>query len=276
MKKIAILLAVLLGVMYLHTFTWLLNVWLTDPVYSHGILIPVVSLFFAWKTIHDQGSRDPEPFRLGMVPFMLGIILHAFGFVMTFPFLSAISFMFVICGVILYIYGEKMMESLLFPVLLLIFAIPIPWTPAIATTLQSISARCSTTLLEILGVGITRIGSEMRLDDCAFSIGLPCSGMNTLISLLAISAVFVHLLKCPAPRKAALFCVTIPIAIAANIVRVTAIILIADHFGKDVAMKLFHDISSPFVFIIAFVFLITISKLMKCRIRERGEDDEAI
>ena len=276
MKKITILLALFLSILYFRTFVWLANTWFTDPVYSHGIIIPIVSLFLAWKNIRDKGIHDANPSKLGIIPLTFGIFLYITGSITIFPFLSAISFMFVLCGLILYLHGKQMMKSLLFPVLFLIFAIPIPLVPAIASSLQSISARYSALILEMLGVAVMRTGSEIQLEDCSFSIGLPCSGMNTLISLLAVSAIFIYLLKCPLLKKAALFCITIPVAIAANIIRVTSIILIADHYGVDVAMRLFHDFSSPFLFIIAFIFLIILSKLVKCRIGEKGGQNEII
>ena len=276
MKKITILLALFLSILYFRTFIWLANTWFTDPVYSHGVIIPIVSSFLVWKNIRDKGIRDTNPSKLGVIPLTFGILLYITGSITIFPFLSAISFIFVLCGLILYLHGKQMMKSLLFPVLFPIFAIPIPLVPAIASSLQSISARYSALILEMLGVAVMRTGSEIQLEDCSFSIGLPCSGMNTLISLLAVSAIFIHLLKCPLLKKAALFCITIPVAIAANIIRVTFIILIADHYGVDVAMRLFHDFSSPFLFIIAFIFLIILSKLVKCRIGGKGGQNEII
>lgn len=268
MRHATLLLVLFFSILYAHTFVWLAGTWFTDPVYSHGILIPIVSLFLAWKSVRDNDLCDTNPSRLGIIPFVFGILLYLIGSITIFPFLSAISFLFVLSGLILYLYGEEMMRLLLFPVLFLIFAIPIPIVPAIATTLQSISARYSALCLKMLGIAVTRIGSEIQLRDCSFSIGLPCSGIATLISLLAVSSIFIYLLNCPLLRKSALFCITIPIAIVANILRVTFILLIADHYGADVAMKLFHDVSSPFLFIIAFIFLITLSKLMKCSIGE--------
>lgn len=276
MKKITILIALLLTALYLHTGIWLVNVWFTDPVYSHGILIPAISIFLAWRGVRgtDANLQNPDPSRLGMLPFASGIILYITGFVLVFPFLSAISFLFVLCGLILYLHGKEMMKPLLFPVLFLIFAIPIPLVPLVTPHLQSISARCSVLVLELLGIAVARTGSEIHLQNCSFSIGIPCSGMNTLISLLAVSTIFVYLLRCPFPKKVTLFCMTVPIAIAANIVRVTSLLLIADRYSADVAMKLFHDFSSPFVFAIAFIFLLILSKSMKCKIVDVGGNNE--
>jgi len=68
-----------------------------------------------------------------------------------------------------------------------------------------------------------------------------------------------YFLKCQPYKKIALLCVTAPIAIIANILRITLLLLLANHYGAEVAMRFFHDFSSLFLFTIAFIFLIVIS-----------------
>ena len=86
MKKIKIPLALLLIVFpYIRTFTWLINSWLTDPQYSHGFLIPVISGVIAWMNIRKQKTEvefEPEePFKPGIFIFAVGLILYAARFI---------------------------------------------------------------------------------------------------------------------------------------------------------------------------------------------------
>ncbi|RZN14063.1 MAG: exosortase/archaeosortase family protein [Methanosarcinales archaeon] len=268
MKKITIFLIVFLSILYFRSFTWLVNVWLTDSYYSHGFLIPIVSIFIAWKNIH-RFEPESAPFENGLIIFIPGLILYIIGFIKLFPFLSALSFLFVTSGLILYFYGKNMMRCFLFPVSLLIFAIPLPVLilKKIAYSLQHLSAYYSTLLIKIFGVQVTRIGSEIHLQNASFTIGLPCSGMNSLISLLALAVIFIYILKCQPSKKIALLCVTVPIAIIANILRITLLLLLANHYGAEIAMRFFHDFSSLFLFIIAFIFLIIISTITGCKVR---------
>ena len=278
MKKFTILLALLLFILYLRTFGWLINAWLTNPYYSHGFLIPVISGFIVWKKYHKSDFKfKTEHYKTGIGVFALGLILHVIGFIIVFPFLSALSFLFTLSGGILYLHGKPVMRSLLFPVSLLIFAIPLPFLflQKIATVLQTASACYSALIIEMLGIPVTRAGAWIHLQNASFFIGLPCSGMNTLISLLALATVFIYILKCPQYKKAALFCITIPIAILANILRVTSIILVANHYGLEPAMKFFHNFAFPLLVIIAFILLILISELMGCKMGgENGEGHE--
>jgi len=151
MKKITILLALLLSLLYFRTFTWLINAWLTDPYYSHGFLIPIISGVIAWINICKYKKEDePEPFKPAIFIFAFGLILYAIGFIKIFPFLSALSFLFTASGLILYFYGKPLMRSFLFPVSFLIFAIPLPlvFLEKVAYVLQSLSAYYPALFLE--------------------------------------------------------------------------------------------------------------------------------
>ena len=298
MLSLAVLL--LLLPLYLRTFIWLTSVWLADPSYSHGFFIPIISAFFAWRKLRNRkgvsvyrgarrehrGSQSQDRCEVsglrslayshltercepGFFIFVFGLILYVIGFLKMFPFLSALSFLFVLSGLVLYFYGKDVMHALLFPISFLVFAIPIP-LPFIANVgfiLQSISAHYSTLIIEALGIPVTMRGAQINLQNASFSIGPPCSGINTLISLLALTAIFIYVLKCPFYKKAALFCISIPIAIGANILRITSILLIAHQYGSDAAMKFFHDFSNPFLFVIAFTVLIFISIIVGCKLR---------
>jgi len=277
--KTTVFILLLLSILYFRTFIWLINSWLSDPYYSHGFLIPIICGFVAWRNIREtkkekgreqkfKHETEPEPFKPGIYIFAFGLILYIIGFIKIFPFLSALSFLFTLSGLILYFYGKPLMRSFLFPITFFIFAIPLPFVflEKVAYVLQSLSAYYPTLIIEMLGIPVTRIGTEIQLEDASFIIGLPCSGMNSLISLLALATFFIYILKCPLYKKAALLCATIPLAIFANILRVTSLLLIATAYGAETANGFFHTFFSPLLFIIAFIFLILISIIIGCKV----------
>ncbi len=282
MKKITFFISLLLSLLYFRTFIWLINSWLTDPYYSHGFLIPIICGFIAWRNIREYKNKNPEtesetdldsaPFKFelpGIYIFAFGLTLYVIGFIKLFPFLSALSFLFTTSGLILYFYGKPMMRSFLFPVSFLIFAIPLPFVflEKVAYVLQSLSAHYPALFIEMLGIPVTRVGAAIQLEDASFFIGLPCSGMNSLISLLALTTIFIYISKCPLYKKATLLCITVPIAILANILRVTSLLLIAHAYGAETANGFFHTFFSPLLFIIAFIFLVLISIIIGCTVK---------
>ena len=266
-RMLIILLTVgLLSTLYFRTFIWLVDSWLGDPAYSHGFLVPLISGFIIWKKRHELHLN---PFGAGIFVFALGLFIYVAGFFWRAPFGLAISFLIVISGLILYLGGKEAMRSLLFPVCFLFFAIPLPFLPGIANILQSFSAHYSALVIGMLGIPVTTIGAEIHLETCFFVIGAPCSGMHTLISLLALAAVFAYFIRCPLYRKSILFFAAIPIALFANISRITAILLIANYYGSEAAMGFFHDYSSILLFAIAFLFLVVCSRGLGCGLKSK-------
>ena len=274
-KKTTIFIALILSLLYFRTFIWLVNAWLTDPYYSHGFLIPIICAFIAWRNIRKSkntinSKADSTPFKPGIYIFAFGLILYVVGFINIFPFLSACSFLFTASGLILYFYGKLVMRSFLFPIAFLIFAIPLPFVflEKVAYVLQAAAAYYPALFVELLGIPVTRTGAEIQLGDASFVVGLPCSGMNSLISLLALAAVFIYILRCPLYKKICLFCATIPIAIFANILRVTSLLLIANAYGAETATGFFHTLFSPLLFIIALIVLILITVIIGCKVKQ--------
>jgi len=273
MKKITIFIVVLLALLYLPTCVWLVNLWLTDPYYTHGFLIVIISCVIAWLNIQRYNNEceieQPGPF--GIYIFAFGLFLFAIGIIKVFPFLTALSFLFTATGLLLYFYGKRMLRALLFPIAYLIFAIPLPveWLSKVAYHLQSLSACYAASIIEMLGISIERTGAEIHLQNASFIVGAPCSGMNSLISLLALATIFIYILKCPLYKRAALLLVAVPIALFANILRIVSLLLIAETYGADTATGFFHTFFSPLLFFIAFICLILISIVIGCNVTAR-------
>jgi exosortase len=272
LRKDTIVIALILALLYIPTWSWLLSSWLTDPYYSHGFLIPVVSGIMLWRAVRNANNNptgiELEPYPNGLFVFAFGLCLYVIGFVTVFPFLAALSFLFTASGLVLYFYGTSLMRAALFPIAFLIFAIPLPvvFLVRLAYSLQALAARYPAALLNLLGIPVTRVGAEIHLTDASFVIGLPCSGMNSLISLLALAALFVYLLRCPLYKKATLLCLAVPIAIFANVIRVTSLLLIAHAYGAETATGFYHTLFSPLLFIVAFISMVIISILMSCTV----------
>ena len=133
--------------------------------------------------------------------------------------------------------------------------------------LQSISATGSASIVQAIGIPVTRTGAEIHLPEAAFTIGMPCSGMNTLISLLALVTLLLYFLKAPFYKKASLFLLAFPIAILANIFRIVLLLVIAYFWGTEVAMTFFHGFSSLLLFLVALLLLFLLSRLFGCSYR---------
>jgi len=212
-------------------------------------------------------AKTSKPIPSCILVIALGLSLYVAGVVSYFNFLSAISFLVVLSGLVLYFWGSKGLQSLLFPICFLIFMIPLPFLDNIGNWLQSLSAHWSAAIIGAMGIPVAITGAEIRLEESTFIIGLPCSGMNTLISLLALAAIFGYFLKGRFYKKAVLFIVAIPIAILANLLRIVFVLLIANNYGTETAMRFFHSYSSILLFLVAFACLAVSGRLLGLRFR---------
>jgi exosortase len=142
--------------------------------------------------------------------------------------------------------------------------IPLPILGEIGFQLQAFSARNSAWLGRAIGLPITATGAEIHLEGSTFVVGLPCSGLNTLIALLALAAIFIYLLRGPFYKKAILFALGVPIAIFANVFRIVFLLLVANYFGAEAVEGFIHGLSSLIFFLIAFLCLAILARLFRC------------
>lgn len=257
-----ILTGVILVTLYCPVLIWLIGVWLDSPYYSYGFLILPVSAFITWT--RRKELIITKPLSAGAAVFAIGLVAYVLGFIWKIYWLWAFSSLIVTLGLLLYFRGAKAARSMLFPICFLIFMIPLPFLDSIAIPLQSITTYCSASIATAVGIPVTRTGAEIRLADSAFIIGLPCSGMNILTSLLALAAVFVYFLKGSYYKRGSLFVLVFPIAILANIMRIVLLLVIAHFWGTEAALTFFHGFSSLLIFLIAFLCLFLLSRFFGC------------
>jgi exosortase len=268
MKKKSVLILIvtvaLIGIIYWPTFRWLVNAWMSNDYYSHGFLVPLVSGFFVW--VKRDYLKTREPSVIGIILLILGALLYISGFFWQIRVLGGLSLLVVITGLVFFVFGVHVARKMLFPLVFLVFMIPAPFVQEIAYRLQEISVVSSSWLLEVLGLPITSSGPEIFLKGTTFTIGLPCSGINTLVALLALSAVYVYILDGAIIKRASLFILSFPIAILANVLRITTIIMVAYFANVETAVGWYHDISSPLFFAISFLVLILVARILRCKI----------
>lgn len=256
---LAITLVVIVS-MYFNTLVWLFTAWWNDPYYMYGFIVPMISGYLVWNKRALLARLDKEQSSLGMPVIVAGLLIHGIGVFLTFRFASAVSIIIVLAGMILTIYGKAVTKALLFPIGFLFFMVPIPIAPVIGAALQAPSAGFAASLVSMLGIGATVTGAEICLAESAFEVGAPCSGMKSIIGLLTLAALYAYLLDGSMYMKVTIFLSALPLAIMANVLRIVAILLIANAYGSEVAINFFHDFSSLLLFSIAAFGLLIVGR----------------
>ena len=251
-QTLAILL-VSIGIFYFDTLKWLIVSWTNNAYYSHGFFIPIISGYLIWNMRKDLENIEKKHSHEGLIIFIVGIVMYGIGSLMTIRFISGLSLIVTISGLILYLYGWKFINKIKFPLLFLIFMIPLPIIDLAAPPVQTIAAAGSVKLANIVGIPVTRDGLLLNLPTGSLEVAIECSGLNSIISLMALSCIFAFILDFGLIKKSIIFTSSIPIAMISNILRITSVLAIGNKYGIEVATGYFHSFSSLLLFSIALV-----------------------
>ncbi|MBF0532566.1 MAG: exosortase/archaeosortase family protein [Candidatus Omnitrophica bacterium] len=243
---------------YIPTFIWMWDRWFAhDSYYSHGILVPFVTLFLIWMKREELGRTDKTCSAWGLNLIVFGILAHLFSSLFRIYFSSGFSLLLVLAGLILHFYGAKIFRIILFPVVFLVFMVPLPLVTitTISFKLKLIAAQLATLSLNHLGVPAVRQGSMIYMRDAYVVVEDVCSGLRSLISLTALSSVFAYLMKGNWWKRGMIFLSAVPIAIITNVARIMTLSLISEIWGSQYATGLIHDMTGFMVFALAFILL---------------------
>lgn len=265
--------SILVAALFIADFSY---IWGLDFSFTNDSIGPFIFLisgyliFLNYKRI-KEATVNPQPFA--MLGVIAAILLYLAALRAELPQAYHVAFIVFTLSSILYLFGAEVTKPLLFPVAYTFFVIPIDFIKeSIGVPLRFFVSVVSTGLFNILGMKAARVGTSIYMDFFSFDIAAPCSGINSLISLLALAAVFAYLTEKSNIKRLILFVSAIPIAVAVNIIRVTSIGLVAKGFSKDLAMKAYHDYSGYFLFIFSLGLLFLEKRLLDC-IGKRGANE---
>lgn len=254
-------------------FSWMWMRW-QDKIsfggadYSHGPLIPLVSLWAIWYKRRDLLTAPREMNLWGLALIVLALFLHWIGAKMQQTRISLAALIILLWAIPLLFYGWKVAKHLIFPVSFLIFCIPMNFLDTISFPLRMLMTKISVALLNGLGLHVIRDGSaihainEMGVERWGVDVEKPCSGLRSLLAMTALTAVYAWVTQRTLWRKWVLFACSIPLAIASNVVRILLIGLMSEAFGVKVATGLPHDYSGYVVFAVAIVLMVGIGSAL--------------
>ena len=231
----------------------IVRTWFTDPSWSHGILIPIFSLYFLNQTKNEILNASFKPSYLGLVALVLVILVYVFNIIgpATFGYLSQLSVIGALGAVVLFLGGWRLLKNTWLPVAYLIFAVPLPdillkpatipmrrWAASGATAVLNLVPQLEATTS---GVIIDIIYKNHHLEP-GLDVAEACSGMRLLMSFFALGVAMAYLHYRPVWQRLVLLASTIPIAILCNIIRVMITSFIYVLLNPEYAQGIYHDL----------------------------------
>lgn len=247
---------VLLGI-YLPTLYDLVVDWYQDSNYSHGFLVPLVSGYLLWQKRAELGKITRQVDNRGLILVVLGLLFFVLGNGAAEYFTVRFSFVLTLFGLVYYLMGLEFVRKTWFELFFLLFMIPIPYVIYFSATfpMQLLASKITAGVLNFIGMGVVRQGNIIHIPGYSLEVAEACSGMRSLISLLALGALYAYLTQKRFSAKLILFLSTIPIAVVANVFRVFVTSLLAYTVSNEVTQEPLHTLMGLSVFVVAFILL---------------------
>lgn len=249
----------------------LVRQWWTDPNFSHGFFVPAFSFYILWQKRDELRSLPSAPSSWGLGVMFLSLctlILGVFGAEL---FLSRMSLIFLLAGMVIFLSGWQMLRAVLFPLAFLALMVPIPSIilNEITFPLQILASKLSASLLPLLGVPVFREGNVINLPSMPLEVADACSGIHSLLSLTCLAIMYGYLLEKRVGIRVILAVASIPIAVAANAFRIVGTGLLVQYWDPDKAEGFFHQFTGWLIFVVSLLMLFALHFLITIGARRR-------
>jgi exosortase len=255
---------ILLAVSYHPVMIWLYKRW-TFPgsYYGHGFLIPLLSCYLIYRNRKEFADLTPASSLWGLPFLFSGLAIHLLSLILRVRFTSGFSLLLTLVGLSLLFFGREISRAVLFPLLFLGFMIPLPMNliARLNLELKFLALHGALAILKFFQVAVVREGSILHFLNGSIAIEEVCSGLRTLIALIAFSVFFTCLIRDSRAKKALLLVASVPVAILANIVRVLLLCYMVTRWGVHLLDTWLHELTGILVFVVAFGLLVLVRAL---------------
>lgn len=220
--------------------------WRVDPQYSHGYLVPVFSVVLLW--LRSSGAQAIDwRFDWRGIAFLTASFLLRCANLATWnvDWLDGVAFVAAVGGIVVLVGGPQAVTWAWPAVGFLMFMIPLPYRVErlLGGQLQGLATEASTFLLQILGLPAVAEGKVIVLNDLRLGVAQACSGLSMLLIFVALAFAFTAVTNRPLLDRTLLVVSSVPIALAVNIVRITATGALYVWAGPRIAELVFHDLA---------------------------------
>jgi len=260
----SVIIVALIAAVYYRVLAKLVTDWWQIPDFSHGFLVPIFAAYLVWAKRKTLLETKITPTWSGLAVIAFGLLVLILGVYGAELFLSRVSLVILLAGLVLCFGGWQLLKELQFALLVLLLAIPIPSIifNEITLPLQILASKLASALLPLFGVPVLREGNVIELPAMKLEVAEACSGIRSLMSLFTLSVFYGYFLERTFFRRAILALASIPIAIAANAVRILGTGLCVQYWDPDKALGFFHEFSGWVMFLVSLGCLFIVHRIM--------------
>ena len=255
-----------LAVLYVPTFYDLsMGLWNTEEQ-AHGPFILLVTFYLFWqkRALFLVASENSNS-ALGSLILLFGLLFYAIGRSQDILLFEIGSIIWVLTGILLITRGTGMIKKILFPLLFIVFMIPLPGflMDALTGPLKQAISLIAENMLYWAGYPIARVGVALHIGQYQLMVADACSGLHSLFSLLAVGLLYQYLIAYKSWKHRILLLLTIiPVAFFANVVRVMLLVLITYHLGDEAGQGFLHGAAGIAMFTVAMLLFFILDSLL--------------
>jgi exosortase D (VPLPA-CTERM-specific) len=266
------LVIVLLGYLYLDSLAFLFGYWIGSEDYSHGMFVPVISLFLIWQARHRIAVAGIENSWWGLAVISAGLFLYWIGEFATLYVLQHVSLWMVIVGLVIALIGVHGARAIAFPLSYLLTSIPLPvfLYASLSSQLQLWSSALGVGCLQLVGVTAFRDGNVIDLGPVQLQVVEACSGIRYLLPLTSLALLCAYFFKDRVWKRVVIVLSSIPISILVNGFRIGMIGVLIEWYGQGAAEGFYH-LFEGWVLFMASLGLLILEMLVLARIGTRGD-----
>jgi exosortase len=251
------LLATLMGWAYWPTFCDVAERWWTNPLYSHGYLVPAFAVFLLWHRREMLPANGLEPRWWGTLLLAVGIGGHLFGAYFYMDWISAASILPTLAGLCVCVGGSGLLRWSWPAIAFLAFMLPLPYQveTSLAYPLQRLATLASTYTLQTLGFAAVAEGNIIIMENSRIGVIEACNGLGMMVTFFALAAAVAILMRGRPLDKLIIILSAVPIALLANTIRITVTGMLAETIGGEIVDAFLHGAAGWFMTPVALALL---------------------
>jgi exosortase len=242
---------------YWPTLRGLANRWAVDPQYSHGYLVPAFAGLLLWLRRGRLAGVAPRASVWGLAFLLGGTVVRLAGTYFYYDWFDALSLLPCAAGLLLLLGGWRVLYWGWPAVAFLFFMVPLPYQAELALShpLQRVATVTSTYSLQTFGFPAVAEGNVITIGSTHVGVAEACSGLSMLFVFVALALALCLVLDRPLWQKAVLLASAVPIAVVANVARITVTGVLYQTAGRGVADMVYHDLAGWLMMPIALALL---------------------
>lgn len=249
----ALVLLAALAWSYWSTFVELVNIWGSSPDYSHGYLVAPLAAWFLWRRRAALPWSQIAPSWFGLSLIAVAAVLRLVAARFYFPELDGCSLPLWLAGVCWLLGGWALARWAAPALAFLLFLVPLPASieTLLSQPLQALATAMSTWVLQCLGQPAIAEGTTILLNDNVLEVERACSGLRMFYGILALAVAYIIVSRARPAISVILLTAVAPVAIAANVMRITWTGLLYDYASSVAARRFSHDLAGLLMILLA-------------------------